>query len=133
MNQSQFLAINCNSHEAREISRVHGTIGFGFASRWLKNWRESFKPITMRSNCNHVITFDSHLKTALSAVVVISFVLTAFRLNAVPTLYSTTCSFARSKQRIRLVTAVCDSIPKSSGGILSPAILYFFWFSTTQI
>ena len=65
MNQSQFVAITCNSPEAREKSRVHGAIGFGFASHWLKNWRESFKPITKRSNGNHVITFDSHLKTAL--------------------------------------------------------------------
>ena len=65
MNQSQFLAITCNSPEAREISRVHGAIGFGFASHWLKNWRESFKPITKRRNRNHVITFDSHLETAL--------------------------------------------------------------------
>ena len=65
MNQSQFLAITCNSLEARESSRVHGAIGFGFASHWLKNWRESFKPITKRSNRNHGITFDSHLKTAL--------------------------------------------------------------------
>ena len=31
----------------------------------LKNWRDSFKAITKRSNRNHVITFDSHLKTAL--------------------------------------------------------------------
>ena len=37
MNQSQFLAITC----------------------------KSFKPITKISNRNHVITFDSHLKTAL--------------------------------------------------------------------
>ena len=66
MNQSQFVAITCNSLEAREKSRVHGAIGFGFASHWLKNWRESFKPITRRSNRNHVITFDSHLKTALT-------------------------------------------------------------------
>ena len=44
---------------------MHGASGFGFASHWLKNWRESFKPITKRSNRNHVITFDSHLKTAL--------------------------------------------------------------------
>ena len=66
MNQSQFLAIICNSLEAREKSRVHGTIGFGFDSHWLKNWCESFKPITKRSNRNHVITFDSHLKTGLS-------------------------------------------------------------------
>ena len=41
MNQSQFLAITCNSLEAGEKSRVHGTIGFAFASHWLKNWRES--------------------------------------------------------------------------------------------
>ena len=65
MNQSQFLAITCNSLEAREKSRVHGAIGFGFASHWLKNWCDSFKPITKRSNRNHVITFDGHLKTAL--------------------------------------------------------------------
>ena len=68
MNQSQFLAITCNAPEAREISRVYGAIGFGFVSHWLKNWRESFKPITKRSNRNHVITFDSHLKTALFLV-----------------------------------------------------------------
>ena len=65
MNRSQFLAIICNSIEAREKSRAQGGIGFGFASHWLENWRESFKPITKRSNRNHVITFDSHLKTAL--------------------------------------------------------------------
>ena len=66
MNQSQFLGITCNSHEAREKYRVHGAIGLGFASHWLKNWRDSFQPITKRSNRNNVITFDSHLKTALN-------------------------------------------------------------------
>ena len=66
MNQSHFLAITCNSLEVREKSRVHGAIGFGFASYWLKNWRDSFKPIAKPSNRNLVITFDSHLKTALS-------------------------------------------------------------------
>ena len=65
MNQSQFLEITSNSLETRDKSRVHGAIGFGFASHGLKNWRESFMPITKRSNRNHVITFDSHLKTAL--------------------------------------------------------------------
>ena len=65
MNQSQFLAITCNSLEGREKSHVHGAIGFGVASHWLKNWRDSFKPIIKHSNRNHVITFDSHLKTAL--------------------------------------------------------------------
>ena len=68
MNQSQFLAITCNSPEAREKSSVHCAIGFGFASHWLKNWRESFKPIT--SNRNQVITFDSHLKTVLSLTII---------------------------------------------------------------
>ena len=43
MNQSQFLAITCNSLKAREKSRVHGAIGFGSTSHWFKNWRESFK------------------------------------------------------------------------------------------
>ena len=43
MNQSEFLAITCNSLEAWEKSRVHGAIGFGLASHWLKSWRESFK------------------------------------------------------------------------------------------
>ena len=65
MNQSQFLAITCNSLKARENSRVHGANGFNFASLWWKNWCESLKPITKRSNRNHVITFDSHLKIAL--------------------------------------------------------------------
>ena len=65
MNLSQFLAITCNLLEARGKSRVHGAIGFGFDSHWLKNWRKSFKPITKRSIRNHVITFDSHLNTAL--------------------------------------------------------------------
>ena len=68
MNQSQFLAITCNSLEARELLRVQGAIGFGLASHWLKNWRKSFKPIAKRSNRNHVITFDSHFRTALSSV-----------------------------------------------------------------
>ena len=36
MNQSQSLAITCNLLEARENSRVHGAISFGFASHWLK-------------------------------------------------------------------------------------------------
>ena len=65
MNQSQFLTITCNSFGAREKSRVHGAVCFGFDSHWLKNWRESFKPITKSSSRNHVITFDSHLKIAL--------------------------------------------------------------------
>ena len=65
MNQSQFLAITCNWHKVREKSCTHGVIGFGFASHWLKNWRESLRPITKCSNRNHVITLDSHLKTAL--------------------------------------------------------------------
>ena len=46
MSQSQFPAIACDSLKAREKSRVHGSIGFGFASHWLKNWRELFKAVT---------------------------------------------------------------------------------------
>ena len=71
MNQSQFIAITCNLLIAREKSRVYGAIGFGFASHWLKNWCESFKPITKRSNRKHVITFDSNLKTALLSLLLL--------------------------------------------------------------
>ena len=63
-NQSQFLAITCNSLKAREKSRVQGASGFGL-SYWLKNWRKSFEPITKLDNHNCVITFDSRAKTAL--------------------------------------------------------------------
>ena len=65
VNQSEFLAITSNMLKAWEKSCIHGTLGFGFASHRLKNWRKSFEPITKGSNCNNVITFDSHLKTAL--------------------------------------------------------------------
>ena len=79
MNQSQFLAITCNSLEAREKSRVHGVISFGFASHWLKNWRDPFEPITKRNNRNHVITFDSHLKTALYNIALLDILVTALQ------------------------------------------------------
>ena len=44
--------------------KIHAAIGFGVASDWSKNWRESFKPIPKRSNSNRVITIDGNLKTA---------------------------------------------------------------------
>ena len=52
MNQSEFVAIPCNLLKAREKPRVKVAIGFGFPFHWLINWREIFKPITKRSNCN---------------------------------------------------------------------------------
>ena len=36
MNQSEFLAFNCNLLKALEKSRVQGAIGFGFAYNWLE-------------------------------------------------------------------------------------------------
>ena len=57
MNQSEFLVITCNLLKAREKSRAQGAIGFDFASHWLKHWREILKPITKRSNRNHLITY----------------------------------------------------------------------------
>ena len=44
MNQSEFLEIICNLLKALEKSRVQDAFGFGFgfASRWLKSWREIF-------------------------------------------------------------------------------------------
>ena len=40
MNQSEFLRVTCNLLKAREKSRVKGATAFGFASHWLKKWRE---------------------------------------------------------------------------------------------
>ena len=99
MNQSQFLAITCNSLEAREKSRVHGAIGFGFASHWLKNWRESFKPIAKRSNRNHVITFDSRLKTALK----VEFCLLQWRLQFPSIVYHRKIMYCCSSVRFGIV------------------------------
>ena len=65
MNQSEFLTITWTFLKAREKSRVQSAMGFGFASHWLKDWSKIFKPITKRSSQGCVITFDSHLKTAL--------------------------------------------------------------------
>jgi len=65
MSQSEFLAFTCNLLQARENSRVQVVAGFAFASHWLKNGREIFKPITKGSNRNGVVTLDSHLKAAL--------------------------------------------------------------------
>ena len=48
MNQADLL-------KAREKSQVHGAMGFGFVSHWLKNWRDIFKPITKRSNRKHAV------------------------------------------------------------------------------
>ena len=99
MNQSQFLAISFNSLEAREKSRVHGAIGFAFDSHWLKNWHESFKPITKRSNRNHLISFDCHLKTALYIIFSGSCHLFSFCLMCIcsfsffPFLLSSCCGF----------------------------------------
>ena len=75
VNQSQFLEITCNTLKEREKSRVHDAIDFGFASHWLKNWRESLKPITKRSNRNYTITFNSHLKTALIIIITITIII----------------------------------------------------------
>ena len=48
MDQSEFEANVCN-RQARENACKRGTIGFGFASHWLRKWREFWQPITERS------------------------------------------------------------------------------------
>ena len=63
MNLSKFVAIPCNLFKAREKLRVQ--VAIGFPSYWLINRGVIFKTTTKHSKCNRVITFDSHLKTAL--------------------------------------------------------------------
>ena len=58
----------CSRHKARENVREQFTICFGFTSDWLrKKWREMFKPITNAKPKEMRITFDSEVKTALTA------------------------------------------------------------------
>ena len=40
MDQSELEANTCNRRQARENACERGTIGFGFASHWLRKWRE---------------------------------------------------------------------------------------------
>ena len=66
MNQSEFLQLHVTWPRRGKKSGVQGEISFGFASHWLRNWRAIFNPITKRSNRNHVINYDSYLKTAIN-------------------------------------------------------------------
>ena len=57
-----------NPPQARENAGNQVTIGFSFASDWLREWREFFEPITERSEAKpmqSLITFDTRLKIAL--------------------------------------------------------------------
>ena len=63
MNQSEFLAITFKLLKARENHAYEVRLVLVLHPTGLKKGRENFNPITTRSNCNHVITFDSHLKT----------------------------------------------------------------------
>ena len=64
MNQSKFLVISRNLRKARKKSRAQGATGFGLAPHWLEigAWF-LLKPITIA-----LVSFDRHLKTALTAV-----------------------------------------------------------------
>ena len=73
MNQSEFIAITCNLLKAREKSHAQDTIGFGFASNWLKKRREILKPVTKCYNLNRVITSHSHLEIACVSPRLINF------------------------------------------------------------
>ena len=55
-----------------ENSSDQVAIGFGFASDWLRGWREFCRPITQRSKAKPMqsrITFDTQLKIALTAAI----------------------------------------------------------------
>ena len=60
----QYLAQSARKNRANRQS----TIGFGFTSHWLKNWRETLKPISKCSSSHRLIAFDSYLNTALIVI-----------------------------------------------------------------
>ena len=63
--KSKFLAITFILPKEQWKSCMQVVFCFGFVSRWLKNWCKISKPITKHSNRNHMIIFDSQLKTTL--------------------------------------------------------------------
>ena len=63
MNQSQFVAIICNSLKLAQTRLVLVLILFGWKTG-------AIRPITKCSNRNHVITFDNRLKAALTWYVI---------------------------------------------------------------
>ena len=76
MNQSEYEVVTCSWHKARENARVQVAIGIGFASHWLKKWREFCSPIQNQSKTQftfqlcevpgvHVLT--PHVETRLDA------------------------------------------------------------------
>ena len=97
------ITITCNSLVAREKSCVHGVVGFGFDSHRVKNWCESFEPITKHSNRNHVITFDSHFKTALDMTVIVN------QWESKPKPFAPrTCDFSRASSELQVIAGDCD-------------------------
>ena len=65
VNQSEFEVIACNRRQGRENTRVQ--LAIGFASYWLRKWREFCQPITEQSKekPNQTrVTSDTLLKTA---------------------------------------------------------------------
>ena len=71
VNQSEFEVITCNRRQARENARVQPAIGFGFASHWLRKWREFCQPITEQSKAKPKqmrICFDTQLKTKTARI-----------------------------------------------------------------
>ena len=68
MNQSEFEANTCNRRQARENTCERGTIGFSFASHWLRKWPEfcnQSQSVVKQNQSKREITFDAKLKTAL--------------------------------------------------------------------
>ena len=62
MNQSEFLAFSCNLFEARQKSHAQGTIGFGFATHRMKNWR--LKHLVLKAFV-HLFDFPTNVWVAL--------------------------------------------------------------------
>ena len=57
VNQSKLEANTCSRREARENVCERVMIGFGFASDWVKKWRDLFKPINTEQNKSNSLFF----------------------------------------------------------------------------
>jgi len=64
LSQSKLEVMACRCRKARENEFERVTIGFGFTSDWMKNWREFFRQTRSVVSAKPKLFVDTQLETA---------------------------------------------------------------------
>ena len=133
------LVITRSRHKARENVHSRATIGFGFASDWLKKWRENLNQSVsevMQNQSNSLITFDTQLKTTLlHSVIGLKFSRHFFNQSEVKPkpIVARACTFSRALCRLCVITSSFDRFTGLSPSFLIGQSNYFGFGFTTLI